>query len=68
MTDAFAAVAILDAKVPFQYGSGIRGYDRYRQWKKKKTFNDQRDDKEKQQWVLQQRNAEKAYISLKACF
>lgn len=35
---------------------------------KKKTFNDQRDDKEKQQWVLQQRNAEKAYISLKACF
>ena len=36
--------------------------------KKKKTFNDQRDDKEKQQWVLQQRNAEKAHISLKACF
>ena len=37
LTDAFAAVAILDAKVPFQYGGGIRGYDRYRHWKKKKN-------------------------------
>ena len=34
----------------------------------KKKFNDHRDDKEKQQCVLQQRNAEKAYKSLKAGF